>query len=280
MKGKRRFNKNKVLILGNGFIGNRLHDELGWRLSDKRIYSFKDIDAEIKKYKPEIIINCIGYTGKRNVDDCEKDIDKTIVANTFVPILLGEVALRHGIKLVHISSGCIYHYDYERQRPITENKVPDYYDLYYSRSKIYSEAVLKELAIRYNILVLRMRIPMDNRPHPKNIIDKLIKYKRVLDIPNSVTYVPDFIKAMKYLISIDAVGIYNVVCKGALRYPQLMDVYRRYRPEFKYEILPLEELGLDRTNLILSTKKLEATGFPVRSIKEVVEECIKEYVKY
>ena len=271
--------KNKILILGKGFIGRRLQEELKCPISDKHIYSYKDAQELVKKFAPKIIINCIGYTG-RNVDDCEKDLDKTLMANTFVPIILAEAALRNNIKLVHISSGCIYHFDYSCDRPIDEAKVPDYFSLFYSRTKIYTERALEALAKNYPILIARIRVPLDNRAHDKNILTKLIKYKRVIDIPNSITYIPDFIQALKHLIKIDARGIYNLTNKGALRYPELLEVYRKYAPEFKYEIINFKELKLERTNLILSTKKLEKTGFKMRNIKEVLEECVRSYLKY
>jgi dTDP-4-dehydrorhamnose reductase len=271
--------KNKIIILGKGFIGRRLQEELKCPVSDKHIYSYKDAQELVKKFHPKIIINCIGHTS-RNVDDCEKDLDKTLMANTFVPIILAESALRNKIKLVHISSGCIYHFDYSCDRPIDEDKVPDYFSLFYSRSKIYAERALGVLAKKYPILIVRIRVPLDNRPHNKNILTKLIKYKKAIDIPNSITYIPDFIQALKHLIKIDARGIYNVTNKGALRYPELLEVYRKYAPEFKYEIISFKKLNLERTNLILSTNKLENTGFKMRNIKEVLEECAQNYLKY
>jgi 3,5-epimerase/4-reductase len=135
------------------------------------------------------------------------------------------------------------------------------------------------MAKKYNILTVRIRIPLDNRPHPKNILTKLIKYGKVIDIPNSVTYVPDFLKALKHLIKIDAYGIFNVLNKFGLRYPDLMDIYKKYVPDFEYTTIDHRKLGLVRTNLVMSVKKLEKTGFAVRPIKDVLEECVKEYVK-
>jgi dTDP-4-dehydrorhamnose reductase len=272
--------KHRILILGKGFIGDRLQEELSCGVSTRRISAFSDIFSQIQRYRPEILINCIGHTGAGNVDGCELALDKTLQANTYIPILLAEAAYRHKIKLVHLSSGCIFHYDYARQRPITENPIPDYYDLYYSRSKIYAENVLRGLARRCNILILRIRIPLDVRPHPKNLLTKLISYKTVIDVPNSVTYIPDFIRALRHLIKIDARGIYNVVAKGPLRYPALLDVYRNYVPGFQYKVISLKQLKLARTNLILSTRKLERTGFKVRPINEILRECVQEYVKY
>ena len=272
--------KNKILILGKGFLGERLQNEFGCAVATDMIHTLEDAQNIINKYKPKIIINCIGSTGKNNVDDCELDKDMTLFANTFVPIILAEVALRNGIKLVHISSGCIFHFDYAKDKPIKENQIPGFFDLYYSRTKIYAERVLEVLAEKYNILIVRIRIPLDDRPHPKNILTKLIKYKKVIDIPNSVTYVPDFVRALKHLIKIDAKGIYNTVNKGGLLYPYFLDLYKKYVPEFSYKTIEFKELKLVRSNLIMSTEKLEKSGFKVRKINEVLQECIENYLKY
>lgn len=269
----------KVLILGNGYISSRLRQELDAVVSENKIHSFADAESEIKKIKPGVIINCIGRIG-RNVDECEIDKDKALTANVFVPIILAEAALRNNIKLVHISSGCIYHYDYELQEPITEMEPPDFFELFYSRTKIYSERSLDILSQKFNILIPRIRVPLDDRPCPKNLIDKLVGYKKVIDLPNSVTYIPDFIRALKHLIEIDAKGIYNVVNRGGLKYPELLEVYKKYVPGFNYEIVSAQSLKLVRTNLILSTEKLESSGFKVRDIHEVLEECVKGYLKY
>lgn len=271
---------DKILIFGRGFIGDRLREALQCQVTEKMIFKIEDADSEVAKFAPEAIINCIGYTGARNVDDCELDKDAALSANVFVPLILAEVALRRNVKLIHLSSGCIYHYDYSKNKPLTEEDSPDFLDLYYSRTKIYAEKALSVLSPEHNILITRLRIPLDDRPHPRNILDKLIKYKKVIDIPNSVTYIPDLIKALEHLINIDARGIYNVVNSGGLTYPALLDVYKKYRPEFEYEVIDYKKLNLVRTNLILSTKKLEKTGFMVRPIKEVYEECVRNYLKY
>jgi len=261
-------------------MGKRIRKELNCRISDKYILSIKTALKEIDKYKPNIIINCIGHIGKNNVDDCEKMLDKTLSSNTFAAIILAEVAIRRNIKLIHISSGCIFHYDYKKNRPLSEKNIGNYYNLYYSRTKIYSENVLIHIPKSHNILNLRIRVPLDNRPYPKNILTKLIEYKKIIDIPNSITYIPDFITALKHLIAKDAKGTFNIVCKNPLRYKDLLNVYQKYNPKFKYKLIPLKKLNLVRTNLVLSTRALEKTGYKVRSIKEICDECVKNYVKF
>jgi len=272
--------KNDILICGKGFIGEKLEAALGARAVTSFIRSFADAERIVKKNRPRVLINAIGSTGARNVDDCEKDKEGTLTANVFVPLWLAEAALRHGVKFVHISSGCIYHYDYKKDRPITETRVPDYFDLFYSRTKIYAEQALRSLCDRRNILIVRIRIPLDDRPHPKNVLTKLLHYGKVIEIANSVTYVPDLVRALKFLLRRDARGIYNVVNKGAMRYADLMEAYRRLRPGFTYKKIRFRSLGLKRTNLIMSCRKLEKAGFRMRPIRSVYKECVREYVRH
>lgn len=294
-----------ILILGAGFLGNRINDLLRDDiykiiLAKDRIFNFEIAGRVIDKYKPDIVINCIGATGKSNVDDCEDDVDRTLFLNSYLPLILAEICIRAKVKLVHISSGCIYHGNKEGKvnRPgmigeitfiqgeakaIPEVRTPDFFDLFYSRAKIYSEQALLPLCEDKNILILRIRIPLDCIPHPKNVLTKLIKYKKIIDVPNSVTYIPDFVKALDFLLSKDAKGIYNIVNRGVCRYPELMEVYSKRVLNFKYEIIPYKKLGLVRTNLLLSVSKLESLllgleGFRIREIKDVYAECINHYV--
>lgn len=257
----------KILILGNGYIGNKLQKELGCPISTRRIDGLQILEEEVNHYESEIVINCIGHTGQYNVDACEVAVSRTLAANVHIPLLLAELAYRCKVKIVHISSGCIYH---TQDKPIVETAEPDYFDLFYSRTKIYAERILKDIP---NVLIVRIRIPLDNQPHPKNILTKLLKFTQVIDTPNSITYIPDFVRAVKHLINIDASGIYNVVNKGCLKYPDLLKEYGKSN----YQIVTIKDLNLNRTNLVLSVKKLEDTGFKVRNINDVLKECVKEH---
>jgi dTDP-4-dehydrorhamnose reductase len=272
--------KDKLLIIGAGFIGTRVHEGLGGILSRRRIRSVEDAEEVIRHVRPRILINCAGYVGERNVDDCERHPAKTLSANAILPLLLAEASRRRKVKFVHVSTGCIYHYDYRSGEPLSEEKEPDFFDLLYSRAKIYAEAALASLVDRMQLLIVRPRVPLDDRPHPRNILTKLIAYHRAVDIPNSLTYLPDFIEALRHLLASDASGIFNVVNRGVLRYPELLKAYQRLVPFFRYETLRPGDLKLVRTNLLLSTKKLERSGFVPRDIHDAVNECVSRYVAY
>ena len=269
---------NKTLIIGKGFFGTRIHEAIGGEITETRITSLADALAVCDQYKPQTIINAVGFIG-RNVDDCELHKDTALTSNTIVPLLIAEACVRNRIKMIHISSGCIYHYDYEKDAPIAEDLPPDFFDLYYSRTKIYAEAQLAVLAKKIPLLILRPRVPLDDRPSPKNLLTKLITFKKVITLPNSVTYMPDFIRAFTHLMAINAVGIYHLVNKDPLYYPALMDTYKKMVPAFAYEKIDFKILNMVRTNLALSTAKLEASGFAVRTINEILKECVKNYLQ-
>lgn len=272
--------KKSILVLGaDGYIGSRICGETGFEGSADRISSLNDVEGILERYKPSTVINCIARTGwgEKGVDRCEDDAGATILANSTVPVLLTEAAIRHGFRLVHISTGYVYETP-ENNLLISEEKTPDFFEVFYSRTKIYSESALVACSGKHPILILRPNIVLDDRPHPRNILDKLIKSGRVVGGQHSVTYLPDFIEALQHLIKVEASGLYNVVNKGGLKYSELLDEYRAHNPSFDYEAIDLKDLGRNRPNAMLSTEKLEKTGFKVRDIHSVIGECLKGYI--
>jgi nucleoside-diphosphate-sugar epimerase len=262
----------RILIIGDGWIGNRLKDHFKAFIIRKKIINLADFNYSISLIKPDVLINCAGHT-----DLNDGDIDSTLFSNSFVPLIAAEAAIKNNIKFVHLSSGCLFT---TTDFPITEDYIPNFFDLPYTRSKIYSESALASMAEKYGFLILRIRLPLDNKPHPRNILTKLIKYKKVIDEPNSITYIPDFINSIEYLLRHNKSGVFNVVNDGTLRYPQLLDVYKRFKPEFEYEVIKIEDFGVNRPNLILSNEKLcLESKWTARDINSVLEECVEEYIK-
>jgi len=170
----------KILILGNGFLGNRLYNYFRDNredviLSDERIgpvITYKEIKNLINKYNPESVLTCIGKTGRPNVDWCESNKESTFFSNVTIPTFIAEVCNDMNIRMLHLGSGCIYEGDNEG-KGYSEDDEPNFRGSFYSRTKIYSEQILSEYK---DILQLRIRMPIDNRPGDRNLIDKLLKY--------------------------------------------------------------------------------------------------------
>lgn len=266
----------KIGLFGKGFIGQRILDYFNCSVTNAKNLTVEKAMDLISSMKCSVVINAIGYTGETNVDDCETDVGKTLEANSFVPLILAEACYRTRTRLVHLSSACIFHYNYERDNPKTENSKPDFTDLFYSRSKIYSDQALAHMP---HVLVARIRVPLDDRPHPRNILTKLLTFKRIIDVKNSITYIPDMLKCLNYLIEAKASGIYNVVADGAIRYTEILRAYEMVSGTIiPYKIIPVNQLGLFRTNVILDTFNLRLAGYDPVNIYDILVDCIRSYV--
>lgn len=264
-----------ALVFGRGYIGSTLSSYLECPSADDLLYTYEDIQAQIDEFKPKTIINCLGIKAK-TVDDCDKDITSTIRMYSVMPIFLAEAAIRNKIKLVHISSGSIFT-ENDSIEEYSEDDVPDYLSQFYSRSKIYSEQVLSILS---DVLVLRVMHPISYIPHPRNILTRLLEMTKVTDTAVSVTYMPDFLLAVKHLLKHGATGIYNVVNKGPIRYSTILEEYRKFNVNHHYAIMDSREMPGQRTHVVLSSAKLESTGFKVRSVEDILPECMSKYVDY
>ncbi len=281
----------KYLIFGAGWLGHKFKEYLGEdaNLYTGRINDILDIITIIGYVKPEIIINCIGKTGGppyNNIDWCEGHKEETFFSNVTVPTYIAEVCRELGIRMVHIGSGCIFStYDYlGRYEEHCDWDVPDFLGSFYSRTKIYSEQILDY----DNVLQLRIRMPIDNMPGKRNLIDKLIGYKQVIgDVRNSVTYIPDLLRISKELMDRKEMGIFNVVQKGYITHREILEMYKDIvdngfiMPEFISE-QQFEKSGLTiakRSNCILTTQALDGIGIKVRDVRESIRDCLENYKK-
>lgn len=234
----------------------------------------------LDEVKPDVVINAAGKTGVPNVDWCEDHKLETMHANVLGPIVLAEECGKRGIYWVHLSSGCIYEGD-NGGRGYAETDEPNFTGSFYSRSKALCERAIREFP---GMLILRLRMPFDGSPHPKNLITKLSNYARVNDEENSITCLTDFLAATKKLIERRATGIYNMVNEGTISPYRIMELYREIvDPGHHFEHLPLPSQAqvtkVGRSNCVLSTEKLTGEGIILRPIEEAVKASLKEYKK-
>ena len=159
-----------VAILGStGYLGSyfvRGIEHRGWRalgLSRKEVdYSNVDhLSAWLRENKPAFLINAAGYTGKPNVDACEKEKSECLFGNAVLPGRIREVCEEHGIPWGHVSSGCIYSGSRPDGRGWREEDEPNFSFRsppcsFYSGTKALGEEVLEG---EENCYVWRLRIP-------------------------------------------------------------------------------------------------------------------------
>jgi len=268
----------KYLIFGNGYLGKQFDQALKSSvISSIYIKSEQDVLQEIKKHQPEWIINCAGATGRPNIDWCEDNKEKTFTSNVLMPLMIARACFEKKVKMLHLGSGCVYTGDNEG-KGFSEDDPSNFGGSFYSKTKALSEDMLKD----YNVLQLRLRMPIDNDlDSPRNFIRKILNYKKVINIENSMTIVNDLIHVAEYLMKKNSTGIYNVANPGPMTHKQILDLYKEIvDPKFTYTIISLDQLHemtkAKRSNCILNTKKLEKE-IKLPTLKDQITKIFKEY---
>ncbi len=273
----------KILIIGNGWLGGRCHEE--WPDSivvNKTIKTEEDVLNLLDEHKPDAALNAAGVVGRPNVDWCETHQIETVEGNTILPITVALACQKRGVYLLHMGTGCIFYGVSPHGGPWNENDFGNPVAVY-TRSKYAADLALSTLP---NVGVARIRMPIDDRPHQGNLIDKLKNFKKVVDVENSVTIVPDMIKIFRALLEKKAEGIFHCTNPGSITHKQMIALYEKYvDPQHKNEWITEEDLvkqGLaakKRSNNIMTSLNLPKLGIAMRSIEEAIEDTIKKYSK-
>ena len=277
----------QILTVGKGFIASHLY----YKTIDERLQANSNqINSILSKYKPDIIINCIGYCGEYNgtIDACVEQKERTLLSNTIIPTILATECEKLDIRLISIGSGCIF-YDQSPNISVSlsgpkddgwkeENSTNP--KSFYSKSKLACDLAIGSMK---NTTTLRIRMPISGKDHPRNLLSKLIKYQRVVEEPNSMTFMEDLMNAIDFSIKNETNGIYHIASSIPLTHSVLLDEYCKYKPSHKYEKISVEELNKitkePRSNCILSIDKAIKRGFGFFDTQDLVRSCVKKFAK-
>ncbi len=273
----------KYLILGQG---GWLAQKFNNFLSDSAISQVDATDLaalrkELDKKKPEVVINASGITGRPNIDWCEDHKLETITGNVTLPLCVLQACLERRIYMVHFGSGCVFQGSGPGGKGFREDDLASP-PSFYSRSKYWADSILKN----FPVLIVRLRMPVDSEPNPRNLINKLSQYPNIINAENSITIIPDLLAATKKLMAKKKTGIYHVTNPGSIKHSEIMELYKKIvDPMHKYKLISVRELykkGLAkavRSNCILNTDKLKKEGIVLRPVKERLVEIMREYKK-
>jgi dTDP-4-dehydrorhamnose reductase len=272
-----------TLIFGGGFLGHRFAALLrDASLSTADITDAVAVRAEIAKHRPRAIVNCAGKTGVPNVDWCESHPFVTYRANVVGPLVLAAEAAAADVYLLHLGSGCVFY----GPSPTpggwreTDHANPS---AVYSRTKYAADLVLSTLP---NVGIARLRMPIDDRPGPRNLITKLSGYAQVVDVQNSVTVIPDLARVVEGLIERRATGVFHATNPGVMRHSDLLELFvRLVDPAHRYDLIREEELvarGLaarPRSNCVLASPRLDALGLTMPPIDVSLRNAMETYAR-
>lgn len=274
----------KVLTLGAGFVADHLPYK---KIIDRIPLDSTYISLILDQEKPDVIINCIGKTGRPNIDWCESHKEETASINTALPILLADECKKHNVRLIQIGSGCIYFGKSPYKGEVFSSPDPGWREddfanpqSFYSKTKYACDLMIGQMP---HVTTLRIRMPISTKDNPRNLINKLKGYNQIIDIPNSMTFMDDLVRCVDWAINKDKIGIFHVVNPQPITAAQIMKEYQKYVPDHKFDIINEYELdqltAAKRSNCILSGTKLKAAGFEMTNSQEALEYCMKEYTK-
>lgn len=228
---------------------------------------------------PDVVINCAGKTGRPNVDWCEAHRPETLRANVTGVLVLLEQCLARGLYLVHLGSGCIYAGD-NGGAGFREADAPNFGGSFYSRTKAWADQILLDMPA----LNLRLRMPFDGTGSERNLLTKLRRYPRVLTAVNSLTHLPDLMRAAGELIANRVTGTFNVVNPGAISPFEVMTRYRQLvDPGHTFEPLPEARLSevasAGRSNCLLNTDKLRGAGITLPDVREALDAAMQRLAR-
>jgi dTDP-4-dehydrorhamnose reductase len=282
-------------ILGaSGYIGQQFSQELvsqetvfrEYNRTRDDYYDLKKLIDILHRDNITVLINCAGYTGKPNVDACEYNKDECYNSNVELAKNVAVACSLTDVKLVHISSGCIYTGD-NQGKGFSEEDEPNFHSnskikgSFYSSTKTLAESVVKSSWT--NSYIARLRIPFDEYDNPRNYLTKLQKYEKLLDAKNSISHRGDFVKACIYLFKNKAdFGIYNIVNSEPVTTSEVAELLKQEGLLESYTLLNEEQFYKDikpkapRSNCVLNNNKLLNSGFNMRSSKDALIESIQK----
>lgn len=278
-----------VAVFGGGYVGSNLFKELqkSYKLEsfliDRKKLDYTN-ERSLREFfeacEPDFVVNCVGFTGRPNVDACEVNRESTYELNVQLPILLAKLCEEYRASLYHISSGCIYSgYNF----PYNEDHVPDF-GVFSDKSSFYSmtkHAAELALAQFNNVKIFRIRMPFCGEHTDRNYLLKIRKYNNLLNEVNSKTYIPGFVEILKTLLETNNERptnyTLNVCNSNPLRTDQLVEIYRKHNydnPDWKfisYDELPIKA---NRSNCIMDCSKLKSFGIDFISEEEAITKSI------
>jgi dTDP-4-dehydrorhamnose reductase len=282
-----------ILVLGgSGYVGSAFrqyldHEALPYRAPRRAEADYTCFDVLRKlldELRPEFLINCAGYTGKPNVDACERHKTECLFGNAVFPGLVRQACETAGIPWGHVSTGCIFT---GSERAYTETDTPNFTFRqnncsFYSGTKALGEEILRDAPHCY---IWRLRMPFDHVDHPRNYLTKVMRYDRLVEARNSISHLPEACRAATECWRRRVpFGIYHLTNPGAITTREVVELIQKSgRTQKRFQFFTSEAEFMQqgttapRSNCVLDTTKLQRTGIPMTEVHEAIALALKNW---
>jgi len=282
---------------GRGWIGGQFTTILanrGWRVvnATSRADNREAVAAEVASVQPTHIVSLIGRThgpGFTTIDYLEQKgkLVDNMADNLYGPVVLAGVAKANGLHMMYMGTGCIFEYDETHVctadasgKGFTEGDKPNFVGSGYSTVKGFTDQIMgNEFAD--TVLNVRIRMPISSVDGPRNFISKIIAYKKICSIPNSMTVLDDILPMLAECMEKQVKGTINATNPGVIDHHTILEWYKALQnPEHTWEeisndVLVSQWVKGARSNNYLDTTRIQSLfpdippiGVSVRKILE------------
>lgn len=286
--------KKKIFILGvGGMVGHKLFAEFSKRpeldvyattramgnlervfgtqltkkiMSGVDVNRFETITRQIKKLKPDVVINCIGITKQLVRDDAPTE---AIAINSLMPHLLAQVCKENNARLIQMATDCVFNGskgDYLESDPSdatdTYGRTKFLGEVYYPHClTVRTSFIGHELTTSHGLLNWFLSQEGETLGYTKAIYSGMptVEIARVmaeLILPNK-----------------DLKGLYHVSSQPISKYDLLHLIARQYGKEIT--IKPDDSVKIDRS--LNSERFREKTGFKPASWQSLIKQMYLDY---
>jgi 3,5-epimerase/4-reductase len=150
-------------------------------------------------------------------------------------------------------------------------------------SPISFQALVEDMLAHYpTTCTLRVRMPISDDLSPRNFVTKIVKYDRVVDVPNSMTCLTELLPVSLTMAQRGLTGIYNFCNPGAISHNEVLALYKKHvDPSYTWTNFTLDEqaqiLKAGRSNNTLDHEKLTAAlpDVPIDEIHVAMEKVFQ-----
>ena len=290
----------KFLIYGaNGWIGNQfinilISKNINYVIGLERAENIIGLEEEIAIANTNIthVISfigrthgTIGYKEYTTIDYLEQSgkLKENIRDNLYSPMTIALICQKYDIHYTYLGTGCIFEYDKEHPfekevNGFTEESTPNFFGSSYSVVKGYTDRLMHLLP---NVLNVRIRMPITSCTSSRNFITKIVTYKKVCSVANSMTVLPELLPLMLDMAQNKVIGTVNLTNPGLISHNEILEMYKEIvDTNFTWNNFTIEEqneiLAAGRSNNYLDTSRLEQLYPNVLNIKDSVRKCLEE----
>lgn len=287
-----------LLYGGAGWIGQQFVEVLEARniayvLGEARADHLQEVREELEVIRPERVVSFVGRTRGGDfttIDYLEQghpQMVENMRDNLFGPVSLAILCKERGVHFTYMGTGCIFEYDEahpfaSEETGFKEDDEPNFFGSAYSICKGFTDRLMH--LFPESALNVRIRMPInDDLESSRNFITKILNYKKICSIPNSMTVLPDLLPILCDMITAQKTGTINLVNPGLISHNQILDMYKSILdPGFTYENMTMEEqdsiLAARRSNNFMDSTRLEEEYF-VLPIYQSIQRLFKRIRK-